>query len=86
MSKQKKTSKIKAKELDRIFDEGTEDIMQHLDMNTANHPGLEAKRVNVDFPGWMVVSLDKQANRLGVARQALIKLWIAEKLESQTVL
>ena len=84
MSKQKDTHKISAEEFDRIFDEGEEDIIQYLDMSTARHPGLEAKRVNVDFPNWMVNSLDKQAKRLGIARQALIKMWIAERLQQNS--
>lgn len=77
----KKKPPISVEEFDRIFDEGKEDIVDYLDISTLRHPGLEAKRVNVDFPGWMVDSLDKQAKHLGIARQALIKLWIAERLE-----
>lgn len=78
----KKKPPISAEEFDRIFDEGKEDIIEYLDMNTLRRPGLEAKRVNVDFPAWMVNSLDRQAKRLGVPRQSLIKLWISERLET----
>jgi hypothetical protein len=42
---------------------------------------LEQRRVNVDFPVWMIESLDREAARLGVPRQSLIKVWIAEQLE-----
>jgi hypothetical protein len=71
---------ISTAELDRRFDEG-EDITEYLDLSTARRPGLEAKRVNVDFPSWMVSGLDREARRLGVTRQSLIKMWIAEKLQ-----
>ena len=71
---------MKANELDRKFDEG-KDITPHLDLTKARRPKLEQKRVNVDFPLWMVQNLDREAQRLGVARQALIKLWLAERLE-----
>ncbi|MCB1358829.1 MAG: hypothetical protein KDK53_20795 [Maritimibacter sp.] len=71
---------ISAAEFDAKFDAG-EDIDQYVDMSTARRPNLEARRVNVDFPAWMVTGLDREAARLGVSRQALIKLWIAERLE-----
>jgi hypothetical protein len=71
---------MKAKELDKIFDDGDEDILPYLDLSKAVRPGHLAKRVNVDFPNWMVSRLDHEAKRLGVARQALIKVWIAERL------
>jgi predicted DNA binding CopG/RHH family protein len=72
--------KIKALELDKKFDDGEADVLQHFDLTTAKRPNQKSKRVNVDFPVWMVEGLDKQAAHLGVPRQALIKLWIAEKL------
>lgn len=71
---------ISAAEFDAKFDAG-EDIAEFLDPSSARRPNLEARRVNVDFPAWMVTSLDREAARLGVSRQALIKLWIAERLE-----
>ncbi len=71
---------MKAEELDKIFDDGEEDILPYLDLSKAVRPGHDAKRVNVDFPAWMVSRLDHEADRLGVARQALIKVWIAERL------
>jgi hypothetical protein len=72
---------MKAKDLDKIFDDGQVDITDHLDLSTAFRPRQELKRVNVDFPIWMIDRLDIEANRLGVPRQSLIKVWIGEKLE-----
>lgn len=72
---------ITTEEFDRMFDDG-EDIDQYLDWSKARRPGLEPRRVNVDFPTWMVQALDREAQRLGVTRQSVIKLWIAERLES----
>jgi hypothetical protein len=71
---------MKASEFDRRFDAG-EDVCADLDTAKARRPNLEAKRVNVDFPMWMVESLDREARKLGVTRQSLIKLWLADKLE-----
>lgn len=72
---------MKAKALDKRFDEGG-DITEHLDLSKAKRPLQDLKRVNVDFPLWMVRSLDKEASRLGVSRQSVIKIWLAERLES----
>jgi hypothetical protein len=72
---------MKASEFDKKFDDGIEDIIDDLDMATATRPNKEQKRVNVDFPVWMVESLDREAARLGVTRQSIIKVWIAERLE-----
>lgn len=71
---------MKAKDLDRKFDEG-KDISSYLDITKARRPEQEQKRVNVDFPLWMIHSLDKEARRLGVPRQSIIKVWVAERLE-----
>ena len=71
---------MKASEFDRKFDDGVEDIIDDLDMSTASRPLKEQRRVNVDFPVWMVESLDREAGRLGVTRQSIIKVWIAERL------
>ena len=71
---------MKAKDLDKRFDAG-EDITKDLDLAKARRPNQDQKRVNVDFPLWMVHSLDKEAKRLGVPRQALIKFVIARHLE-----
>lgn len=75
---------MKAEEFDRRFDAG-EDVAQYLDLSTARRPGQEQKRVNVDFPVWMVRALDREARRLGVSRQAVIKVWVAERLERVSV-
>jgi hypothetical protein len=71
---------IKAKEIDKKFDEG-EDISKYLDLSKIRRPEQEQKRVNVDFPLWMIQLLDKEARRLGVPRQSIIKVWVAERLE-----
>lgn len=72
---------MKHTKFDNDFDEG-KDIDNYLDWSKASRPALKSKRVNVDFPEWMIVSLDKEASRLGVARQALIKMWVSERLET----
>jgi hypothetical protein len=74
---------MKASDLDRKFDEGAEDVIDDLDLSTARRPLKEQRRVNVDFPVWMVDSLDREAGRLGVTRQSIIKVWIAERLEQK---
>ncbi len=71
---------MKSETFDQKFDDG-EDISKHLDFANAKRPGREQKRVNVDFPVWMIQSLDREAARLGVPRQAVIKVWIADRLE-----
>ncbi len=71
---------MKAEEFDKRFDEG-EDVSQYLDISRARRPVQEQKRVNVDFPLWMVQLLDKEAKRLGVPRQSIIKLWVSERLK-----
>jgi hypothetical protein len=71
---------IKAKEIEKKFDEG-EDISKYLDLSKARRPKQEQKRVNVDFPLWMINLLDKEAKRLGVPRQSIIKVWVAERLK-----
>jgi hypothetical protein len=73
---------MKAKEFDKAFDEG-KDISEYLDMSKVSRPGLLQKRVNVDFPQWIIDSLDKEARRLGVTRQSIIKVWIAEHLSKK---
>jgi len=70
---------MKAREFDKRFDAG-EDVSAHLDVASARRPEQECKRVNVDFPLWMVRLLDKEARRLGVPRQSIVKVWIAERL------
>jgi hypothetical protein len=71
---------MKAEELDEKFDNG-EDVSAYFDLTKARRPNLEPRRVNVDFPAWMVERLDREAERLGVTRQSVIKMWIAERLK-----
>jgi hypothetical protein len=72
---------MKAKEFDNKFDDG-DDITGHLDLSKAKRVMQDQKRVNVDFPTWMIDSLDREANRVGVTRQSIIKVWLAERLET----
>ena len=71
---------MKAQAFDEAF-EAENDLLQHLDRAKATRPGLAAKRVNVDFPDWLLKALDLEAARAGVARQALIKVWLAERIK-----
>jgi hypothetical protein len=70
---------MKARDFDQKFDAGA-DVSGDVDWGKARRPNVEPKRVNVDFPAWVVEALDREARRLGVTRQALVKLWIAERL------
>ena len=74
---------MKAKELEKIFDHG-EDVTRFLDMARSRRVNQTPRRVNVDFPSWMIHSLDREANRLGVTRQSIIKVWISERLKEET--
>ena len=74
---------MKASEFDKKFDDGVEDIIDDLDLSTLRRPNRDVRRVNVDFPLWMVESLDREAQRLGVPRQSVIKTWIADRLEQR---
>ena len=71
---------MKARDFDKKFD-SSQDITSALDLSKARRLNQEPRRINVDFPAWMVESLDREAKRLGVTRQSIIKLWIAEMLE-----
>lgn len=72
---------MKASEFDKKFDEDS-DVLEDLDLSKAKRSLHETKRVNVDFPTWMLESLDREASRVGITRQSIIKLWLADKLES----
>lgn len=74
---------ITASEFDERFDSG-EDLSTYYDLDHATRPGLEQRRVSVDFPAWMVQKLDRIARRLGVTRQSVIKVFISEKLEEES--
>lgn len=71
---------MKARDFDEKFDRG-EDVTSELDLSKARRKNQEPRRINVDFPAWMIESLDREAKRLGVTRQSIIKVWIAEMLE-----
>ena len=71
-----------AKEFERRCD-ASEDITPYIDKSTMRRPGLEARRVNVDFPEWVISMLDAQSKRIGVSRQSLIKLWISERIQQE---
>lgn len=73
---------MKAADFDKKADKG-DDIIMHLDLSSAHRVNQEQRRVNVDFPSWMVDSLDKEAKRLGVTRQSVIKVWIADRLHAK---
>ncbi len=73
---------MKAKDFDKKFESG-EDITAYLDLKKSNRPGRAQQRVNVDFPLWVVQSLDREAGRLGVTRQSVIKVWIADRLQGR---
>ena len=73
---------MKAKNFDKKFDEG-KDIVGELDLSKIRRPNQEQRRVNVDFPTWMIELLDREAGRMGVTRQSLIKVWLAERLEQR---
>lgn len=72
---------MKAEVFDKKFDDNAVDIIDALDLSTIKRPNQVQRRVNVDFPAWMIESLDQEANRIGVTRQSIIKVWLAERLE-----
>ena len=72
---------MKASDFDKEFDSGS-DLFEHLDLSKAKRTTQTTKRVNVDFPEWMIDSLDREASRVGVTRQSIIKIWLAERLEN----
>jgi hypothetical protein len=73
---------MEAGEFDEKFDDGVEDIIEQLDLSSATRPGRVQQRVNVDFPVWMVEALDREAAHLGVTRQSIIKVWIADRIQN----
>ncbi len=74
---------MKTKDFDKKFDEDSDDIIDHLDLSSARRPNLDQKRINVDFPAWVVESLDREAARMGVTRQSIIKVWLVERLNAE---
>ncbi|SEK90801.1 type II toxin-antitoxin system BrnA family antitoxin [Ectothiorhodospira marina] len=75
---------MKPKEFEKKFDDGQEDILDDLELSTARRVNLEQKRINVDFPAWVVDSLDREAARVGVTRQSIIKVWLVERLQAES--
>ena len=75
---------MKAKYFDKKFEEGQEDIVDDLDLSSARRVNQEQKRINVDFPAWVVESLDREAARIGVTRQSIIKVWLVERLQAES--
>jgi len=76
---------MKAEVFDKKFDDDNEDIISDLNLSSLKRPNQKQKRVNVGFPVWIIDSLDKEANRIGVTRQSIIKLCLAEQLEEQVL-
>lgn len=74
---------MKAEDFDKKFDEGKEDIVDDLDLSRGRRINQEQKRINVDFPSWVVESLDREAARIGVTRQSIIKVWLVERLQAE---
>lgn len=74
---------MKAKDFDKKFDDNQEDIIGDLDLAKGRRVNQEQKRINVDFPSWVVESLDKEAARVGVTRQSIIKVWLVERLRAE---
>ncbi len=73
--------KTKASDFDQQFDDG-QSVMENLDLSQARRPAEEQKRINMDMPIWMLTALDREAKRVGVTRQSIIKLWLAERLQT----
>ena len=74
---------MRAEDFDKKFDDGEDDIIDDLDVSSARRVNLEQKRINVDFPAWVVESLDREAARIGVTRQSIIKVWLVERLQAE---
>jgi hypothetical protein len=78
----KRCNSMRAAELDEKFEAG-ESIVAELDLDSARRPNLEQRRVNVDFPLWMIEALDRAARKFGISRQSVIKVWLAERLKQE---
>ncbi|MCK0538374.1 type II toxin-antitoxin system BrnA family antitoxin [Alcanivorax quisquiliarum] len=74
---------MKAKDFDKKFEENQDDIVDDLDLSSARRVNQQQKRINVDFPAWVVESLDREAARIGVTRQSIIKVWLVERLQAE---
>lgn len=76
---------MKAEDFDKKFDDGKEDIIDDLDLSSARRVNYEQKRINVDIPSWIIESLDREAARIGVTRQSIIKVWLVERLKAEAL-
>lgn len=74
---------MKAKDFDKKFEENQDDIVDDLDLSSARRVNPQQKRINIDFPAWVVASLDREAARIGVTRQSIIKVWLVERLQAE---
>jgi len=74
---------MKTNEFDKKFDDDEQDIIADLDLSSLKRPNQKQRRINVDFPAWVIDSLDREASRIGVTRQSIIKLWLVERLEER---
>ena len=74
---------MKAKDFDKKFDDAQQDVVEDLDLSSARRVNQEQKRINVDVPAWVVESLDREAARIGVTRQSIIKVWLVERLQAE---
>lgn len=75
--------KVNESELERKFDDNEEDILEYFDLSNAQRINLKQTKIDLDLPAWMIQSLDREASRLGIARQAVIKTWLAERIETK---
>jgi hypothetical protein len=76
-----KKTEMTAEEMERLFDEGDMRYLDYFDLSKARRPGLESQKVSISLPDWMLQTLDEEAAHIGVTRQAVIKLWLSEKIE-----
>ena len=74
---------MKTSNLDKMFDDNKEDVLEYFDLSSARRINQKQKRINIDFPEWIINSLDREASRMGVTRQSIIKMWLVERLEAQ---
>lgn len=74
---------MKDKDFKRNLDAGRKDVAEDLDLSTARRVNQDQKRINVDFPAWVVEALDREAARIGVTRQSIIKVWLVERLQAE---
>ncbi len=81
----KKKPVYSTEEFDRRFEDDESDLLELMDVENAVYTDPTVKRVNVDCPEWMIQCLDREAKRIGIARQSLIKMWLAEKIEATAV-